>query len=64
MITLTYKQLVWLDNRNRNECDVLIDDKGMFIEMLGWSQHFKDIPVIRRVYLPQKYNARIKRKEN
>lgn len=53
---LSRKQEVWLDNRNRDEYDVLIDDRGMFIEMLGWSDTFKDIPIIRRVYLPEQYD--------
>lgn len=52
MLTLTYPQLKWLDERSRSHKDVLCDNQGYYIEMSGWSSRFKGVPKISKVYLP------------
>lgn len=52
MITLTYPQLKWLYERSRSHKDVLCDNQGYYIEMSGWSDRFKGVPKISKVYLP------------
>lgn len=49
---LKYVQEKWLADRNRSFKDVLADDKGMYIEMSGWSDKFQGVPATRKVYLP------------
>lgn len=53
MITLTHKQNKWLEERNRDEKDVYLDDEGLFIEMKSWSKLWKDVPIIKKIYLPK-----------
>lgn len=52
---LTYQELQWLISRGgRNIDDVLIDEKGKYVEMVGKRHDYTNMCILTKVRLPKR----------